>query len=344
MQALRDEWESLLSEVTLIAAQMDVAPQFSMKHCRKRKRKRFHDETSQEKTDQDSAATVFRNTVFFTAMDNIISDLDTRFRTTEYIVEEFSAVLKVGQIAEDEVPSVCQPLIRKYSRDLTPEFQNEFSETYSPVMTVYLGWQRTVVLVGYDAVKEALVDQADDFSGRGPLPFLMKTTKGYGLGISNGECWRQLRRFTLTTLRDFGMGRKGMEQWIQEESQHLRNRLNTFKAKPFDPSFLLNTLKFGSIPWGQMYNVFPRIVELFPGSHHSAFARIEELREFVCMKIQEHNETMDPSSPRDFIDSFLIRANQEKDLPSTDSDLRDPGFEVFTKATDFTDFLTSRKA
>lgn len=47
-------------------------------------------------------------------------------------------------------------------------------------MTLHLGWQRTVVLVGYDAVKEALVDQADDFTGRGPLPFLMKATNGYG--------------------------------------------------------------------------------------------------------------------------------------------------------------------
>ncbi|KAF3847326.1 hypothetical protein F7725_020354 [Dissostichus mawsoni] len=51
-----------------------------------------------------------------------------------------------------------------------------------------------------------------------------------GLGITNGDRWRQLRRFTLTTLRDFGMGRKGMEQWIQEESQHLRDRVNMFKG------------------------------------------------------------------------------------------------------------------
>lgn len=56
----------------------------------------------------------------------------------------------------------------------------QLSKTYGPVMTLYLGWQRTVVLVGYDAVKEALVDQADDFTGRGPLPFLMKVTNGYG--------------------------------------------------------------------------------------------------------------------------------------------------------------------
>ena len=48
------------------------------------------------------------------------------------------------------------------------------------MITVYLGWQRAVVLVGYDAVKEALVDHADDYTGRGPLPFLMKVTNGYG--------------------------------------------------------------------------------------------------------------------------------------------------------------------
>uniref|UniRef100_A0A8C6LUB1 Cytochrome P450, family 2, subfamily Y, polypeptide 3 n=1 Tax=Nothobranchius furzeri TaxID=105023 RepID=A0A8C6LUB1_NOTFU len=101
---------------------------------------------------------------------------------------------------------------------------------YGPVMTLHLGWQRTVVLVGYDAVKEALVDQADDFTGRAPVPFLHRATRGFGLGISNGDRWRQLRRFSLTTLRDFGMGRKGMEEWIQEESQHLRACVRSFKG------------------------------------------------------------------------------------------------------------------
>jgi len=47
-------------------------------------------------------------------------------------------------------------------------------------MTVYLGPQRMVVLVGYDTVKEALVDQADDFAPRGPIPFLNRVVKGYG--------------------------------------------------------------------------------------------------------------------------------------------------------------------
>ncbi len=47
-------------------------------------------------------------------------------------------------------------------------------------MTVYLGSQRMVVLVGYDAVKEALVDQAEHFTGRAPIPFLNKVLRGYG--------------------------------------------------------------------------------------------------------------------------------------------------------------------
>lgn len=226
----------------------------------------------------------------------------------------------------------------------------ELSKTYGPVMTLYLGWQRTAVLVGYDAVKEALVDQADDFTGRGPLAFLIKVTNGYGLGISNGERWRQLRRFTLTTLRDFGMGRKGMEEWIQEESKHLSDHIETLKGKPFDPTFLLScavsnvincmvfsqhfsyddeqfrklletiseVLRFNSGFLGQMYNVFPWIMEHLPGPQHKIFKHVEELKVFIKMKIQEHKDTLDPSSPRDYIDCFLLRMEQEKNIPTSE--------------------------
>ncbi|XP_068440342.1 cytochrome P450 2F3-like [Clinocottus analis] len=226
----------------------------------------------------------------------------------------------------------------------------KLSETHGPVMTVHLGWQRLVFLVGYDAVKEALVDQADDFTGRAPLPFLFKMTRGYGLGISNGERWRQLRRFTLSTLRDFGMGRKGMEEWIQEESTHLKARMESFKETPFDSTFLLSRtvsnvicclvfgerfgyedkkflhllsiisdmLKFLSSPIGQLYNIFPWLMERLPGPQHACFAKGQKLIEFIDMKIQEHKETLDPNAPRDFIDCFLIRINQQKDNPTTE--------------------------
>ncbi|RXN39539.1 cytochrome P450 2G1-like protein [Labeo rohita] len=176
-----------------------------------------------------------------------------------------------------------------------------WSKTYGPVITVYLGPQRIVVLVGYDAVKEALLDQAEDFASRAPIPFANRVVKGYGLVISNGDRWRQLRRFTLTTLRDFGMGRKRMEQWIQDESRHLLKSFEETKCAPVDPvSFLSRAVsnvicslvfgqrfdyedknflqllqvlsrvvRFGSSPWGQVYQA-KALKELHKGSPDQA--------------------------------------------------------------------------
>uniref|UniRef100_A0A3B1ICE6 Cytochrome P450 2C15-like n=1 Tax=Astyanax mexicanus TaxID=7994 RepID=A0A3B1ICE6_ASTMX len=226
----------------------------------------------------------------------------------------------------------------------------EWSKIYGPVMTVYLGPQRAVVLVGYDTVKEALVDQPDDFAGRAQIAFLHRVVRGYGLVIGNGERWRQLRRFTLTTLRDFGMGRKRIENWIQEEIKHLHNSLRETKSAPFDPTFIVSRavsnvicalvfgqrfryednnllrllqiinklVRFGSSPWGQAYNIFPWLMEQLPGRHQSLLREVDEMMDFFMEKIKEHEESLDLDNPRDFIDCFLIRMNQEKDNPETE--------------------------
>uniref|UniRef100_A0A667YH77 Cytochrome P450, family 2, subfamily Y, polypeptide 3 n=1 Tax=Myripristis murdjan TaxID=586833 RepID=A0A667YH77_9TELE len=210
-------------------------------------------------------------------------------------------------------------------------------ESYGPVLTVYLGPQRTVVLVGYDAIKEALVDQGDDFTGRGPFPFLVKVTRGYGKTriLHNGERWRQLRRFTMTTLRDFGMGRKGMEEWIQGESRHLVGHMESTDGicalcvVYFIDCNCFRTLRIHLVSCHQtklrvpvilysMYNVFPWVMDRLPGQHQAMFGKIDRIREFIMMKIQEHKETMDPSSPRDYIDCFLTRLNQEEDNLTTE--------------------------
>ena len=60
----------------------------------------------------------------------------------------------------------------------------QLSKKYGPVFTIYLGPQKVVVLYGYDVVKEALIDQADDFSGRGNLPLLKKLFRGTGTSLA----------------------------------------------------------------------------------------------------------------------------------------------------------------
>ena len=48
------------------------------------------------------------------------------------------------------------------------------------MFTLYLGMQPTVVLHGYEAVKEALIDHGEEFAGRGSFPVAEKINKGLG--------------------------------------------------------------------------------------------------------------------------------------------------------------------
>ncbi|KAM6390234.1 cytochrome P450 2H1-like [Pluvialis apricaria] len=225
-----------------------------------------------------------------------------------------------------------------------PKSLKELSKKYGPVFTIYLGPQKVVVLYGYDAVKEALIDQADDFSGRGNLPLLKKLFQGTGIVTSNGETWKQLRRFALTTLRDFGMGKKSIEARIQEEAHFLVERIRNTHARPFNPgNFLVHAVSniICSVIFGdrfdyedkkfvtlielldennriqnsihtQLYNFFPAVMDRLPGPHQQMIKNIEKVDQFTLKIIAEHQETLDPTCPRDFIDAFLNKMEQEK--------------------------------
>ncbi|KAM9282640.1 cytochrome P450 2H1-like [Cariama cristata] len=225
-----------------------------------------------------------------------------------------------------------------------PESLKELSKKYGSVFTINLGLQKVVVLYGYDTVKEALIDQADDFSGRGQLPLFKKLFRGTGIVTSNGEIWKELRRFALTTLRDFGMGKKSIEQRIQEEAHFLVERLRNTHEQPFNPgNFLVHAVSniICSIVFGdrfdyedkkfltlielldennklqnsiqtQLYNVFPTVMDYLPGPHQKLIKNIEKVDQFTLEIIAEHQETLDPTCPRDFIDAFLNKMEQEK--------------------------------
>ncbi|XP_069890675.1 cytochrome P450 2C5-like isoform X5 [Dipodomys merriami] len=123
-------------------------------------------------------------------------------------------------------------------KDITKSL-TKFSEVYGPVFTLYLGMKPTVVLHGYEAVKEALIAHGEEFSGRGRLPWAEKANRGLGIAFSNGHTWREMRHFSLMTLRNFGMGKRSIEERVQEEACCLVEELRKSKGSPCDPTFIL---------------------------------------------------------------------------------------------------------
>uniref|UniRef100_A0A8C9DIZ0 Cytochrome P450 n=1 Tax=Prolemur simus TaxID=1328070 RepID=A0A8C9DIZ0_PROSS len=215
------------------------------------------------------------------------------------------------------------------------------TKAYGPVFTAYFGRKPTVVLHGYKAVKEALIDRGEEFSGRGSLPFIFLLS---GIVFSNGKIWKHTRRFSLMVLRNMGMGKKTIEDRIQEEISYLVETLKKTNASPCDPTSLLscvpcnvicsvifhtrfdyNDLKFQTLIkkrvsfiftysdsfFFQLYNAFP-FLHYIPGCHKKLFKNVACQKEFILEKVKQHQELLDINNPQDFIDYFLIKMEKEK--------------------------------
>ncbi|XP_070306927.1 cytochrome P450 2B4-like [Odocoileus virginianus] len=223
-------------------------------------------------------------------------------------------------------------------------------EKYGDVFTVYLGSRPAVILWGYEAMREALVDQAEAFSGRGHIAILDPVFQGTGVVFANGKSWKVLRRFSVTTMKDFGMGKRTIEERIKKEAQCLVEELRKSQGAYLDPHFLFNSISANiicSIVFGERFNyqdprllrllhllneifiilcsfytqvfeIFPGILKHFPGTHTRLYSMIQEVKDFIIENMERHQKMLDPSGPKDFIDSFLLRMDKERSDPESE--------------------------
>ncbi|XP_075067302.1 cytochrome P450 2F2-like [Mixophyes fleayi] len=221
----------------------------------------------------------------------------------------------------------------------------ELSKKYGPIFTIWKLTDPVVVLCGYDVVKDALLNHGEEFSGRPHSEVMNKFAEGYSFPNIDGERWRQLRRFTIASLRNFGMGKKAMEKRVLEESGNLIQAMSEIGGKPFNPIMLLggavgNITSYAMLgehfdyqdpklqeliittrkvvmnshsPLHELANTFPVLMNV-PILKQRIFKGCPELKSFVRKYIEQHKQTLNPASPRDFIDYFLVKIKEEEHL------------------------------
>ncbi|XP_056419935.1 cytochrome P450 2K4-like [Hyla sarda] len=220
----------------------------------------------------------------------------------------------------------------------------QLSKEYGSIFSIHIGMTKMVILCGYDTIKDALINNAEVFSERPHSPLFAKTSKGHGIVFANGENWKVMRRFTLSTLRDYGMGKKSIENKITEEAECLVQKLRSYEGKPFgdftsiigavtniivaillskrydyeDPTILRlmhlvnENVKLLGSPWVRLYNSFPGLMDRLPGPHKTIFKNTEEYQGFIRRTFTKYKTELDVNDQRNLIDTFLFKQQEGK--------------------------------
>ncbi|XP_035663872.1 cytochrome P450 2U1-like, partial [Branchiostoma floridae] len=244
---------------------------------------------------------------------------------------------------------------------------------YGDVFTVRMGMKDAVVLNGYTAVKDALVDRSELFASR-PPNYLFDSTFGFGKDIASvswGTELKQRKRFATAALKKLGMkvGMGSIEEDIRQEASFLRNRIAGYKGKPIDPAHdvtvavanIICSMVFGrrydyedetfrelteaivtvlaELGAGQIISVFP-FLRFVPGVNRASLcvsAQVAKIQKVVKEEISRHREHLDRENPRDFLDFCLLELElQEKLEGLTEEHVLYISQELFFAGTDTT--------
>uniref|UniRef100_A0A8C5RG86 Cytochrome P450 n=1 Tax=Laticauda laticaudata TaxID=8630 RepID=A0A8C5RG86_LATLA len=214
---------------------------------------------------------------------------------------------------------------------------DKLTKIYGPVFSLYLGGIPVVFIHGFPLAKEALMTKSIEFAGRASFPLMDVLTRKKGLlSLTYGEAWKEQRRFSVMLLRNFGVGRKSMEEKFLEEATYLIQAFTDNMNVPFDPFHFLDAAVANIIstilfekrfeyddnilktlldmthqssrmiagPWAWLYNEVP-IVRSLPLPHQQLFTFTKKIQTFIQEEMKEHKATLTPGEPRDFTDAYL---------------------------------------
>jgi len=248
-----------------------------------------------------------------------------------------------------------------------------FHREYGPLVSVWMGNRPTVVIGSPEVVKQTHKEQSDKFQHRVLTDFAKLSLHadeegGKNVALAGGKYWVKARRIFVQEL----MSKKFILQQclpkIEEENLSTVDAIRELNEAPFDPHDYLQRLslnivfrltyglRFGRDEMSQensqfkdLMNVINTVVKIGGTNVMANYIPILKVfnfglkrRQIECISsrdkrllklLEEHKATLDPATPRDFLDVLLSRQSVEG---LTDREVTLIAWEFITAGTDTT--------
>ncbi|XP_075978468.1 farnesoate epoxidase-like isoform X2 [Anticarsia gemmatalis] len=179
--------------------------------------------------------------------------------------------------------------------------------------------------------------------------------KKMGIVFNDGSSWTKTRRVVLKYLKNFGYNTRYMENYISEECRALVNLRMSDAGQPIQANDMFHitivnilwrlvagkrydledaklktlcdliTRLFNAVDMsGGVLNFLPFLRHVAPGlsGYNALRASHDSIHSFVKETIEQHEQSLDVSNPRDVIDAFLIEKMERKGQSFTDEELQ----------------------
>ncbi|EFO95280.1 hypothetical protein CRE_09125 [Caenorhabditis remanei] len=227
-----------------------------------------------------------------------------------------------------------------------------FRRKYGNVYTLWLGPVVTVSITDYEISHEAFVKNGRKCIDRQLSPILKKVSDGHGIQFNNGEEWAELRRFTLLAFRKLGVGNglegivmeelNGRCSELNSEISLNGKAIVTVELFDLTVGSVINTLLVGkrfdentksdfliikrlfdasaetfnlfdlSVPVWFLKTFLPRRYKMTWESRQNFLSHVSREAEERLERMKTGNYEIDKNDPRDFVDVFLLKMQEEK--------------------------------
>ncbi|XP_033099713.1 cytochrome P450 2U1-like [Anneissia japonica] len=220
---------------------------------------------------------------------------------------------------------------------------SKWAEKYGKIFTLYHGpFRKSIWINDLALAKELFIGKSEIFSERKMVPFLAHTSGVEGSVVwENGPAWKTRRKWMMSALRHFGMGKRSIETKLNVEADMLCHEAAKYQSQPFNPQHIINCSVANvicSLCFGERYDYSdPEFVSLLDNlmkyfrqtnlqniETHMPFLidlpmfrykklAVTQIQEFIQRRIAEHQSSFQPNVNRDLIDLLLLEVEKSRE-------------------------------